>query len=74
LISSLNTNGILIFSCGGTDAEDEKTDDFMGPVVYYSSLGVNGFQKIFISLGCICRHFEYDQYPELHAYFIIQKA
>ncbi len=24
--------------------------------------------------GCICRHLEYDQYPELHLYIIAQKA
>ena len=74
LIASLNTRGVLIFSCGGTDEEGEHLDDFMGPLVYYSSLGVNGFLTLFISLGCICRHFEYDQYPELHSYFIVQKG
>lgn len=74
LISSLNTNGVLIFSCGGLDKEEEHKDATMGPEVYYSSLGINGFLKIFINLGSICRHLEYDQYPELHTYFIVQKA
>ncbi len=74
LVSHLNLNGILIFSCGGIDERGEHIDSFMGPEVYYSSLGINGFQELFISLGCICRHFEYDQYPELHAYFIVQKV
>ncbi len=73
LISKLHTNGVLIFSCGGTDVPDEQTDDFMGPEVYYSTLGVNGFLKLIMNLGCICRHFEYDQYPELHSYYIAQK-
>lgn len=74
LISSLNANGVLIFSCGGTDDQGDQKDDFMGPEVYYSTLGVNGFLKLIMKLGCICRHFEYDQYPELHSYFIVQKA
>ena len=73
LINSLNTNGVLIFSCAGTDEEGEQYDDFMGPEVYYSPLGVSVFLTLFIRLGCICRHFEYDQYPELHSYFIVQK-
>lgn len=73
LVSALNDNGILIFSCGGTEIAGEHVDDFMGPEVYYSTLGVNGFLEVLISLGCICRHFEYDQYPELHSYFIVQK-
>lgn len=74
LISSLNANGVLIFSCGGTDDQGDHRDDSMGPEVYYSTLGINGFLKLFINLGCICRHLEYDQYPELHTYFIVQKA
>ena len=73
LISCLNPNGVLIFSCGGTEKEGEHTDNAMGEMMYYSSLGINGFLNLFIKLGCICRHLEYDQYPELHTYFIIQK-
>jgi SAM-dependent methyltransferase len=74
LVSSLNSKGILIFSFGGTDEQGEHKDNFMGPEVYYSTLGINGFLKLFISLGCICRHLEYGQYPELHAHLIVQKA
>ena len=74
LISCLNTNGVLIFSCGGTDEAGDHKDDFMGPEVYYSSLGINGFIRLIINSGCFLRHIEYDQYPELHAYFIVQKA
>ncbi len=73
LITGLNKNGLLLFSCGGTDEKGEHKDDTMGPEVYYSSLGINGFLELFIRLGSICRHLEYDQYPELHTYFIVQK-
>lgn len=74
LISSLSTNGVLIFSFGGTDEEGDHKDDSMGPEVYYSTLGISGFLKLLIGLGCACRHLEYDQYPELHAYLIVQKT
>jgi SAM-dependent methyltransferase len=74
LVSSLNTNGVLIFSFGGTDKPGEHNDNYMGPEIYYSTLGVNGFLNLFISLGCICRHLEYEQYPELHMYLIVQKS
>lgn len=74
LVSSLNSGGVLIFSFGGTEEEGEHTDDTMGPQVYYSTLGTNGFLKLLMGLGCICRHLEYDQYPELHTYLIAQKA
>ncbi|MBV1870930.1 MAG: class I SAM-dependent methyltransferase [Gammaproteobacteria bacterium] len=74
LVASLNKGGVLIFSFGGIEEQGDHTDDFMGPEVYYSTLGTNGFLNLLIRLGCICRHIEYDQYPELHTYIIAQKA
>lgn len=74
LVSSLNRGGVLIFSFGGTDEQGDHTDNFMGPEVYYSTLGTNGFLNLLMNLGCICRHLEYDQYPKLHTYLIVQKA
>ena len=73
LVAALNQGGVLIFSFGATEEAGDHTDDFMGPEVYYSTLGIHGFMDHLASLGCICRHFEYDQYPELHAYLIVQK-
>lgn len=74
LVNSLNTGGILIFSFGGKTKPGEHTDDFMGPEVYYSSLGTNGFLALLMKLGCQCLHLEYDQYPELHTFLIAQKV
>lgn len=74
LISSLNSNGVLIFSFGGVDEEGFHTDDAMGAQVYYSTLGTNGFLKLILDLNCICRHLEYDSYPEMHTYLIVQKV
>lgn len=73
LVNSLNTGGILIFSFGGTTEPGEHMDDFMGPEVYYSSLGTNGFLALLMKLGCISMHLEYDQYPELHTFLIVKK-
>ncbi|MCL6415720.1 class I SAM-dependent methyltransferase [Aestuariirhabdus sp. Z084] len=73
LASCLNSKGILIFSAGAVDQAGEHTDDYMGPEVYYASLGVAGFIKVITDSGCQLKHFEYDQYPELHSYFIAQK-
>ncbi len=73
LIAGLNTGGVLLFSCGGTDKADHHVDDAMGQPVYYATLGVNGFLQLLLDQGCVVRHFEYDQYPELHAYFVVQK-
>ncbi|MEP0203089.1 MAG: class I SAM-dependent methyltransferase [Halioglobus sp.] len=73
LVSCLNTGGVFIFSFGGTEEAGEHRNKVMGPEVYYSSLGTNGFLRLILDLGCICRHLEYDQYPELHTYLIVQK-
>jgi len=73
LMQALNPGGVFIFSCGALDEPNEHRDDFMGPEVYYASLGINGFLDVITANNCLCRHFEYDQYPELHAYFIVQK-
>ncbi|RXJ66775.1 SAM-dependent methyltransferase [Halarcobacter ebronensis] len=73
IIEGLNVGGVFIFSFGGTSKEGSHTDNFMGPEVYYSSLGLNGFIKLFIELGCIIRHLEFDQYPEVHTYLVVEK-
>lgn len=74
IIEGLNVGGVFIFSFGGTAEEGFHTNDFMGPEVYYSSLGLSGFLMLFIELGCIIRHLEFDQYPEIHTYMVVEKA
>ncbi|PKF61045.1 class I SAM-dependent methyltransferase [Psychromonas sp. psych-6C06] len=73
LVESLSPEGVFIFSCGGTEKEGQETDSFMGPTVSYSTLGITGFLTLILNLQCSVKHFEFDQYPELHSYFIIQK-
>jgi hypothetical protein len=46
----------------------------MGPQMYYSALGIPNVLEILSEAGCICRHLEYDQYPEQHLYVIAQKS
>ena len=74
LVSLLNPNGVLIFSFGGTEEPGEHTNELMGPMVYYSTLGTTAYLQLVAKLGCINRHFEYDQYPEPHAFIIAQKT
>jgi SAM-dependent methyltransferase len=74
IVNSLNVGGVFIFSFGGTPEPGDQKNKHMGPEVYYSSLGINGFLKVFMNLGCIIRHLEFDQHPELHTYLIVEKA
>jgi len=64
---------VMIFSFGGLDEPGDHTDDTMGPMMYYSSLGTNGFMQVLLDNGCAIKHLEFDQYPELHAYMVVQK-
>ena len=73
IVDSLNAGGVFIFSFGGTESEGAHTNCAMGPEVYYSSLGTNGFVALLIELGCTIKHLEFDQYPELHTFIVAQK-
>lgn len=73
LASALNLDGIMIFSFGGVNEPGDHTDDTMGPEMYYSSLGTNGFIEVLLNNGCTVKHLEFDHPPELHAYLVVQK-
>ncbi|MED5523684.1 MAG: class I SAM-dependent methyltransferase [Pseudomonadota bacterium] len=73
IVAGLEKGGVFIFSFGGTDAPGEMQNRHMGPEVYYSTLGTNGFVSLMLALGCQIKHLEFDQYPEPHAYLVVQK-
>lgn len=74
LCSILSPGGILITTTGGLDAPEEKCDSSMGVPVSYSVLGIPRILQILAESNCVCRHLEYDQFPEKHLYFIAQKV
>ena len=74
LCGGLTPGGVLIFSSGGLDAPEERTNDLMGQPVYHATLGLPRLLELVADAGCVCRHLEYDQHPELHVYFIVQKS
>ena len=69
----LDDDGVLLFSCGGTDESGQHTNEVMGPEVYYASLGLHRYIEILIEAGGFVRHVEFDQHPELHTIIIVQK-
>ncbi|GGB96394.1 hypothetical protein GCM10011352_23140 [Marinobacterium zhoushanense] len=73
LFAQLNPGGVCIFSAGGLDSADQHLDASMGPELYYSTLGIPALLRVIDEAGCLCKHLEFDQYPELHTYFIVQK-
>lgn len=73
LFQGLTPGGVCIFTTGGVDAPGEKVDFAMGVPMYYSVLGIPQTLRLIDACGCVCRHLEYDQYPESHLYLIVQK-
>lgn len=73
LCDGLTAGGVLLFTCGGGDA-GEITGSFHGQDFGYSTLGVEAFVAILHGCGCLCRHVEYDQWPEQHVYVIAQRG
>jgi SAM-dependent methyltransferase/GNAT superfamily N-acetyltransferase len=74
LCRGLSAGGALVFTTGGTDAPSEKEDSCMGPPMYHATLGIPKTLQVLAESGCVCRHLEYDQHPELHVYIVAQKA
>lgn len=74
LCRGLAAGGVLVFTTGGTDAPEEKRDSHMGPPMYHAALGIPKTLHVLAEAGCVCRHVEYDQYPEAHVYVVAQKA
>ena len=73
LMAALEDGAIMVFSAGGLETAHEHVDASMGLDVYYGTLGVAGLLAVIAQAGCVCRHLEYDQYPELHLYLVVQR-
>ena len=74
ICEGLAPGGVFIFTMVGLDQPGEKSDANMGPPVHYSYLGIPKTLELLAQFGCVCRHLEYDQYPEMHVCVIAQKA
>lgn len=74
LCDALNPGGVLIFTSGGVDAADEVTNPCFDQPLYHAALGISQLLRILDESRCVCRHLEYDQYPEKHLYIVAQKS
>jgi predicted TPR repeat methyltransferase len=72
LCAGLTPGGVLIFTCGGSDA-GEITGVFEGQELPYSTLGIDRFIQLLHDAGCRILHVEYDQFPENHVHIIARK-
>ena len=74
MCAGLNSQGVLLFTCGGGSRPGEISGGFQGEAFEYSTLGVDAFLRLVAEAGCSCKHVEYDQFPENHVYIIAQRA
>lgn len=73
ILEGLNPGGVAAFTLGGTEDPSETTNSQMGPPMYHSTIGIPRTLQLIAEAGSVCRHLEYDQYPELHVYIICQR-
>jgi SAM-dependent methyltransferase len=73
ICDGLADNGVFVFTTAALDAPHEKSDSSMGIDVWYGILGISKTLELLDRLGCVCRHLEYDQFPEQHLYIVAQK-
>ena len=74
ITAGLAPSGVLLFTTIGFDEPGNHGDSgHMGVPLSYGTLGVPRTLELLTQFGCVCRHLEYDQYPEKHLYIIAQK-
>lgn len=72
LCAGLAPGGALLFTCGG-GPPGEISGEMQGLRFDYSTLGPERNVAILAEAGCLCRHVEYDQWPEGHVVIIAQR-
>lgn len=72
ICANLTKGGVFLFSAGGLPEPDEHTNEIMGPTMYYATPGIPRILRTLEESGCLCRHLEFDQYPEKHVCIIAQ--
>jgi predicted TPR repeat methyltransferase len=74
LMEALEIGGVFLFTAGGLDGPSEHVDATMGPELYYATLGIPGLLEVLKDGRCVCRHLEFDQFPQTHLAVIAQRT
>lgn len=73
ICEALSPGGILIFTSGAVNEPGVSSNDFLGQELYHSVLGIPTLLKLMGKFGCVCRHLENDDWPQLYLYLIVEK-
>lgn len=72
--AALEPGGVLIFTSGGLDEPNEVTNPCHGVPLYHAAPGVPNILRTLREAGATLRHYEFDQWPESHVYFVAQRG
>ncbi|MFT5084047.1 MAG: hypothetical protein ACI9Y1_002099 [Lentisphaeria bacterium] len=73
LCEILADDDVFIFTSGAVDEAGDGSNPCLGQELYHAALGIPALLKILSDCGCICRHLENDDWPNLHLYIIAKK-
>ncbi len=74
ICDGLKPGGVCLFTAVGFDESGDHGDSGqMGVPLAYGTLGVAGLLEVLGRCGCVLRHLEFDQHPDLHLVVIAQK-
>jgi len=71
--AALAPDGVLIFTSGGLDVPNEVTNPCHGEPLYHAAPGVPNILRTLQAAGVTLRHYEFDQWPASHVFFIAQR-
>jgi SAM-dependent methyltransferase len=74
LCAALELGGVLVFTSGGLDEPNEVTNPCHGVPLYHATPGVPAILRTLHEAGATLRHYEFDQWPESHVYFVAQEG
>jgi SAM-dependent methyltransferase len=74
ICDGLASGGVLVFTTGGVDKPDEVTHPCFGQPLYHAAPGIPALLRALEQADCVCRHLEYERYPDKHVYLVAQRA
>jgi SAM-dependent methyltransferase len=74
ICGNLTAGGVHLFTTIGFDEPGDHGDSgYLGVPLAYSTLGIPRLLELLAKFNCVCRHLEFDQFPEKHLFVIAQK-
>lgn len=73
VMAALTPGGVFISTTGGVYSPDHVTNPCFSEPLYHAAPGIPALLRCIEQANCLLRHLEYDQWPEQHVYYIVQR-